>query len=270
MRAINGIPQIGFGPWKRRGDEAYRTVLAALEAGYRHIDTAQAYGNEAEVGRALADFGVGRDEIFVTTKVWIDNYGEDAFRRSVEESLEKLGGMEIDLLLLHWPGRAGGPAFEDYIGRLADAHDAGLAKRIGVSNFTRALMDKAAGLLGDRKIAANQVECHVFHQNRLVADYCDRNGIAFTAYSPLAQGKIAGDPVLKTIGAAHGVSEGEIALAFLMAEGHVVIPTSSKPERVKSNLAAAEIALSQDEIERLRALDKGLRLIDPEWAPEWD
>ncbi|MET3600249.1 aldo/keto reductase [Martelella mangrovi] len=270
MKTINGIPQIGFGTWRRRGDEAYRTVLAALEAGYRHIDTAQAYDNEAEVGRALADSGLKPGDVFVTTKVWIDNYDEGTFRKSVEESLDKLRRDKVDLLLLHWPGRAGGPAFEDYIGRLAEVHDAGLAAQIGVSNFTRALMDKAAGLLGDRKIAANQVECHVFHQNRLVADYCDKNGIAFTAYSPLAQGKIAGDLVLKAIGEAHGVSEGEIALAFLMAEGHVVIPTSSKPERVKSNLAAADIVLSDDEIGRIRSLDRGERLINPEWAPDWD
>nr|WP_272212990.1 aldo/keto reductase [Marinicella sp. W31]MDC2878927.1 aldo/keto reductase [Marinicella sp. W31] len=270
MKSINGIPQIGFGTWRRRDDEAYQTVLAALEAGYRHIDTAQAYGNEAEVGRALSVSGLKPDDVFVTTKVWIDNYGEDAFRRSVEESREKLGRDKVDLLLLHWPGRADGPSFEDYIGRLAEVYDDGLAARIGVSNFTRTLMDKAADLLGGRKIAANQVECHVFHQNRLVADYCDKNGIAFTAYSPLAQGKIADDPVLKAIGEAHDVSEGEIALAFLMAEGHVVIPTSSKPERVRSNLAAAEIVLSDDEIKRLRGLDKGLRLISPDWAPDWD
>ncbi|AJY48068.1 aldo/keto reductase [Martelella endophytica] len=270
MKSINGIPQMGFGTWKRRDDECYRTVLAALEAGYRHIDTAQAYGNEESVGRALADSGLGDDDVFVTTKVWIDNYGDDAFRPSVEESLKKLGRNKVDLLLLHWPGRKGGPAMEDYVGRLAAVYDDGLAARIGVSNFTTALMDEAAKLLGDRPISANQVECHVFHQNRVIADYCKEHGIAMTAYSPLAQGKIAGEPVLKEIGAAHGVSEGEIALAFLLAEGHVVIPTSSKPERVKSNLAAAEITLTAEEIDRLRDLDRNMRLISPEWAPDWD
>ena len=263
MNTINGIPQMGFGTWKRKGNEAYDTVLAALEAGYRHIDTAQAYDNESQVGFTGSD-------IFVTTKVWIDNYGPASFRPSVEESLARLRLDKIDLLLLHWPGRKDGPAFEDYIGELASVYDEGLTERIGVSNFTIDLMEKAAKLLGDRKISANQVECHVFHQNQSVADYCKQNEIAFTAYSPLAQGKVVGNPILKEVAEAHETGEGEIALAFLMAEGHVVIPTSSRPERVRSNLEAASIALSGEEIMRIRELDAGMRMIDPEWAPDWD
>jgi len=270
LRTINGIPQMGFGTWKRKGDEGYRTVLAALEAGYRHIDTAQAYENESEVGRALKDSGLPASDIFVTTKVWIDNYDAGRFRPSVENSLEKLGRDKLDLLLLHWPARDASIPFEDYIGRLAEMYDDGLTERIGVSNFNRDLISKAEDLLGDRPISANQVECHVFFQNRVIADFCEARGIALTAYSPLAQGKVAGDPVLSGIADVHGVSEAEIALAFLIAEGHVVIPTSSNAARIRSNLEAANITLETTELADLRALDRGERLINPSWAPEWD
>ncbi|WP_180898226.1 aldo/keto reductase [Martelella soudanensis] len=270
MNTINGIPQMGFGTWKRTGNEAYEMVKAALEAGYRHIDTAQAYDNESQVGNAISDSSFTPADIFVTTKVWIDNYGPGAFRPSVEESMARLRLDKLDLLLLHWPGRPDGPAFEDYIGELAAVYDEGLTKRIGVSNFNTALLAEAARLLGDRKISTNQVECHVFNQNGIVADYCREHDIALTAYSPLAQGKIVGNPILKEVANAHETGEGEIALAFLMAEGHVVIPTSSRPERVKSNLDAAAIRLSGEEVVRIRELDAGMRMIDPEWAPDWD
>lgn len=270
LKTINGIPQMGFGTWKRKGEEGYRTMLAALEAGYRHIDTAQAYENEAEVGRALRDSGLQASDVFVTTKVWIDNYDADRFRPSVEESLEKLGRDKVDLLLLHWPARDASIPLEDYIGRLGEVYDDGLAARIGVSNFNRDLITKAETLLGDRPVSANQVECHVFLQNRVIADFCEARGIALTAYSPLAQGKIAGHPVLKGIAETHGVSEAEIALAFLIAEGHVVIPTSTDAARIRANLAAADISLEMTELADLRALDNGERLINPAWAPDWD
>lgn len=270
MNKINGIPQMGFGTWKRKGSEAYDTVLAALEAGYRHIDTAQAYDNESEVGQAISDSSFTPKDIFVTTKVWIDNYSPAAFRPSVEESLARLRMDKLDLLLLHWPGRPDGPAFEDYIGELAAVYDEGLTERIGVSNFTTDLLQKAAALLGDRKITTNQVECHVFNQNQVVGDYCKQHDIALTAYSPLAQGKIAGNPILKEVAEAHQTGEGQIALAFLMAEGYVVIPSSTRIERVKSNLDAVSIKLSGDEIKRIRELDAGMRMINPEWAPDWD
>ncbi|MGV0816309.1 aldo/keto reductase [Martelella sp. AMO21009] len=270
MKTVNGIPQMGFGTWKRNDSEAYDTVIAALEAGYRHIDTAQAYDNETEVGNAISDSSFTPADIFVTTKVWIDNYGPASFRPSVEESLARLRLDKLDLLLLHWPGRSDGPAFEDYIGELAAVYDDGLTKRIGVSNFNTTLLAEAARLLGDRKISTNQVECHVFNQNKVVADYCRDHDIALTAYSPLAQGMVVGNPILKEVADAHETGEGVIALAFLMAEGHVVIPTSSRPERVKSNLDAASIRLSGEEVMRIRELDAGMRLIDPEWAPDWD
>ncbi|TPW31084.1 aldo/keto reductase [Martelella alba] len=267
---INGIPQLGFGTWKRKGDEGYQALIAALEAGYRHVDTAQIYENEAEVGQALGDFGLPREEMFITTKVWPDHYGAGKMMPSVHESLEKLKVDHVDLLLLHWPSKHGEVPLETYVSQLAEVYDAGLAKRIGVSNFTKALIAETETLLGDRKIATNQVECHVFMNNRPIADFCAERNIPITAYSPLAQGRVKDDPVLNEIAKAHGVSAGAVALAYLLHLGIIAIPTSSNRSRAAENLAAADISLSAAEMERLKGLDSGARIVSPEWGPTFD
>jgi len=269
-KTVAGIPQMGFGTWKRNGEEAYNTVQWALEAGYRHIDTAQGYGNEAEVGSAVRDSSVPREDVFVTTKVAPDNFGPGEVRSSTEESLAKLQMDAVDLLLLHWPSPRDEYPLETYVSQLGQIHDDGLAKNIGVSNFTIAHVEAAREILGDRPIATNQCEIHVYMQNRPIVEYCQKIGMPMTAYSPLARGAIVGDSLLDEIGAKHGVTGDLIALAFLMAEGHIVIPTSSRKERILSNRKALEVSLDEQDVGRLRELDQGKRLIDPDDAPRWD
>ncbi len=269
-KTVSGIPAMGYGTWNRTGDAAARGVVWALEAGCRHIDTAQGYGNEADCGAAIVASGIPRGEIFITTKVAPDNYGPGAVRPSVEQSLEKLRVDQVDLLLLHWPSPHNEYPLPSYMAQFAEVFDAGMAKMIGVSNFTIPLITEAIAVLGDRKIVTNQVEIHVFMQNRKIVDHCRSIGIPMTAYSPLARGAVVGHPLLTEIGAAHDASSEQIALAFLMAEGHVIIPSSGKKERILSNFAAREIVLTEDEVQRVRGLDRNDRLVNGDWCPVWD
>jgi 2,5-diketo-D-gluconate reductase B len=263
------MPKIGYGTWNREGEACYAGVTAALEAGYRHIDTAEGYGNEAEVGRALANAGLGRDAVWVTTKVAPESFGPGQIRPHVEASLEKLGLEQVDLLLLHYPSIGDEYAIEDYMAQFAAVHDAGLTARIGVSNFTIRYIDRALELLGDRKLLTNQVEIHPLMQNHPIVAHCRAKGIGLTAYSPLARGAVADEPVLTDIAAAHSATPAQVALAFLLAEGFTVLP-SARPARVVENLAAAELNLTADEIARIRGLDRGMRLVNGPWCPEWD
>jgi 2,5-diketo-D-gluconate reductase B len=267
---VAGIPQMGYGTWNRPGDEAYNGVIWALEAGCRHIDTAQGYNNEQDVARGIKDAGVSRSDIFITTKIKPENFGPGQVVPSVKDSLEKLQTDQVDLLLLHWPSPHNKYALKDYVGQFVEAFDTGLAKRIGVSNFTKALIDEAIRLFGSRKIATNQVECHVYMQNRPIIDHCEKLGIPVTAYSPLARGAVVGDPVLEEIGKAHGATGDQIALAFLTAKGLIVIPSSGKKDRIISNIEARMITLTADEIKRLEGLEKGMRLVNGDWCPVWD
>jgi 2,5-diketo-D-gluconate reductase B len=267
---VGPIPQMGYGTWNRPGDEAYNGTLWALEAGCRHIDTAQGYQNEDEVGSALKDSGVLRKDIWITTKVAPENYGPGEVMRSSKESLEKLGLDQVDLLLLHWPSPHNQYPLESYISQFAEVYDAGMAKYIGISNFTIPLLTEALELLGDRRILTNQVEIHVYMQNRPIVDHCRGIGISTTAYCPLARGALIGDPVLTEIGKAHGATDAQIALAFLMAEGHIVIPSSGKKDRIATNFEARRIELGDEEVQRIRSLERGQRLVNGAWTPEWD
>lgn len=267
---IGTIPQLGYGTWNHEGDEAYNGVVWALEAGYRHIDTAQGYRNEIEVGRAIKESGVARSDIHLTTKVAPENYGPGQVMDTSKQSLEDLGVDQVDLLLLHWPSPHNEYPLDSYMSQFAEVFDAGMAKQIGVSNFTIPLLKEAQSILGDRKITTNQCEIHVYMQNRPIVDYCRSIDMPMTAYSPLARGAVKDDAVLKEIGATHGATEAQIAIAFLLAEGHITIPSSSNRERIISNFAARDITLSADEILRLRALERGQRLVNGAWVPVWD
>jgi 2,5-diketo-D-gluconate reductase B len=261
---------MGYGTWNRPGDEAYNGTLWAIKAGCRHIDTAQGYENEDEVGRAIKDSGIARNDIWITTKVAPENYGPGEVMRTSRLSLEKLGVDQVDLMLLHWPSPHNTYPLESYVSQLAEVFDAGMARHIGVSNFTIPLITETIKLWGDRKIFTNQCEIHVYMQNRPIVDYCHSIGIPMTAYCPLARGAVVGDPLLAEIGAAHNATGEQIALAFLMAEGHIVIPSSGKKDRIITNFAARKIGLSEGEIARLRALERGQRLVNGAWVPVWD
>jgi len=209
------IPAFGLGTFRLKGQQVIDSVKMGLELGYRHIDTAQIYDNEAEVGQAIAESGVARDELFVTTKVWTSNLGADRLIPSVEESLSKLRMEQVDLTLVHWPSPNDELAVADYLARMMDAKQRGLTRAIGVSNFTIGHMQQAIDAIGAENIDTNQVEVHPFLQNRQVIDFARNHGIHITAYMPLAYGKVMQDEVLQRIGEAHNASPAQIALAWL-------------------------------------------------------
>lgn len=267
---IDSIPPFGFGTWNRDGDEAYRTVRAALDVGYRHIDTAEGYRNEEFVGKAIAESGIARSDIFIATKVAPESFGPGQILPHVKASLDKLRVDRVDLLLLHWPSPQDRYDVNDYVAQFAEVYDLGLASRIGVSNFTKKYLDAALRILGKRPIATNQVECHVLMQNRVIVDYSRSKGISTTAYSPLARGALSNHQGLMALGKAHDATPEQVGLAFLLAEGHIVIPSSSNPERIKSNWDAQKLKLSTDEIALIRTYDEGRRLVNGAWCPVWD
>ena len=269
-KKIGGMPALGYGTWTLEGQAAVDGVNWALETGYRHIDTAQGYRNEAEVGAAIAQSGIPRGEIFITTKVDPLNYGKGKLRRSVEESLRKLRVDQVDLLLLHWPSPHDEFPLPAYARQLAEVLAVGLTKRIGVSNFTTRLIDEALQIFGPGGIATNQIEIHPFLANKRIVAHCRMKGIPLTAYCPLARRRILGNPVIEGIARAHGATAAQVSLAFLLAEGFVAIPCSSNRERILENFKSRDLNLGDDEIAQLRGLDRGLRLVLGNGGPDWD
>lgn len=270
MKTIGPIPQIGFGTWMRSGDDGYRAVLDALEVGYRHIDTAEAYDNEQDVGKAIALSGLGRHELFITTKVAPDNLGPGQVRPHVEASLKKLGLQQVDLLLVHWPSINDRYDVREYVAQFAGVQAAGLCKHIGVSNFTKRHLAAAIDVLGKGVITTNQVEVHPFFQNPIMKAHCAEHGIPLTAYSPLARGAVNKSDEIIRIAEKHGATSGQVALAFLMAEGHVIIPTSSNKVRMAENLAAQHLKLDETDMSIIRRLHTNQRIVNGNWAPKWD
>lgn len=265
------IPAIGFGTYDRRGDAGVAAIAYALELGYRHLDTAQSYDTERECGEALRTSGLKRSEVFITTKITGANSATGQLIPSLERSAANLGIDAIDLTLIHWPvtpsGRLDMPS---YLGELAEAQARGLTRLIGVSNFTIADLEEAKTILGPGRLANHQFERHPFLQNHKLVNYCQYNGISVTCYLPLARGRCSGDPVIEAIAARHGATAHQIALAFSLNQGLIVIPTSGKHERIKENLAARDIVLSPDELAAISGRDKGERQINPPWSPAWD
>jgi 2,5-diketo-D-gluconate reductase B len=264
------IPRFGFGTYKHSDDETYGIVLEALEIGYRHIDTAQMYGNEHAVGRAIKDSGLKRDEIFITTKAGPDSFAPGQIIKQARISMDKLGVEKVDLYLLHWPSPQDRYDSNDYVAQLGGVQDAGLATQIGVSNFTKKYLDVALRILGAGRVATNQVECHVLLQNRPIVDYTKSHGIPITAYCPLARGQLSESVGVVAIAKTHGATPEQVGLAFLLAEGHIVIPSSSKRERIQSNWDAQKLNLSKNEVAAIRKLDENRRLVDGSWCPKWD
>ncbi|GHA92697.1 2,5-didehydrogluconate reductase DkgB [Modicisalibacter luteus] len=270
MARTDILPSLGLGTFRLKGQEAFDSVTSALKLGYRLIDTAQMYGNEEDVGRAIRESGIPRDEIFITTKVWWDRLRHDDLIASLEESNRKLGVEQVDLALIHWPSPNDEVPIAEYIGALNEARGRGLATRIGVSNFTVAQIDEALAAPGGDQIVTNQVEVHPFLANRRVVDHCQRQGMVVTGYMPLAVGKVMDEPVLKEIAADHDATPAQVALAWVASRDIVVIPSSTKPSHQEANLKALNIELSADEIQRIDKLDAGERIANPDFAPEWD
>lgn len=246
------MPALGFGTWQLEGDVARAAVESALEIGYRHIDTAAAYRNEKQVGAAIAASGVARDDIFLTTKIWVDQFADGDLQAAAAKSVERLGVDRVDLLLLHWPKPT--PSLEETITALNEVKAKGLTRAIGLSNFPTVLFDKAVGL-SEAPIATNQVEYHPYLAQTAVLAAAKTAGASVTAWSPLAQGKVADDAVLKAIGEAHGKTPGQVTLRWLVQQdGVVAIPRTSSARRAVENFEIFDFALTADEMARVHAL----------------
>jgi 2,5-diketo-D-gluconate reductase B len=263
------IPIIGLGTWQLTGDTGVRMVREALKLGYRHVDTAAMYGNEAEVGEGIRASGVPRDDVFLTTKVWLDNLGANDFQRSVEGSLKKLRLPYVDLILIHWPNP--GIPLAETLPAMARVKRDGLAKHIGVSNFTVALVEQAAKL--SEELVTNQIELHPYLDAGKVIAACREHGLSVTAYCPIARGNAVGDTVMARIGKAHGKSAAQVCLRYLVQQDIIVIPRTSKSERLRENFAIFDFALSDAEMAEIRELAQpkgGGRVVNLGFAPEWD
>ncbi|GEN29413.1 2,5-diketo-D-gluconate reductase B [Halovibrio variabilis] len=266
----NVMPNPGFGTFRLEGDTLKQSIHAALEAGYRHIDTAQFYGNETEVGEAIRDSDVPRSDIFLTTKVWFDNLEPARLKASVDESLQKLGTDYVDLLLIHWPSPDDEVPMVDYLTALKEVKAEGKARHIGISNFTCEQVDEAVSILGKDEILTNQIEVHPFLQNRKLADHCEQYGIQVTAFMPLAVGKVMEDSTLKQIAGAHDATPAQIALAWVKQRNMITIPSSTKARNIQSNIAAFDLVLSDSEMAEIAKLDRKERIANPGIAPAWD
>jgi 2,5-diketo-D-gluconate reductase B len=263
------IPALGFGTFQLDGGRARRMVGHALQIGYRHIDTAQMYGNEAEVGAAIASSGVRRDEIWLTTKIWPDNFRDGALQRAAETSMRRLGTAP-DLLLLHWPNPS--VPLAETVRALNEAKRRGLARHIGISNFTVALIREARAL-SEEPLIVDQVEYQPYLNQDAVREELRAHGMALIAYSPLAQGRVFGDPTLARIAERHGRNPGQVALRWLIQQDVVAaIPRSSREAHAKANLEIFDFTLSDAEMTEIAALAQpGGRRVDPAgMAPSWD
>jgi diketogulonate reductase-like aldo/keto reductase len=262
------IPAIGLGTWELRGRTCARLVEQALRLGYRHVDTAQIYENEREVGEALRASGVPRDEVFVTTKVWTSHFAPHDLERSTKESLNKLRLTEVDLLLLHWPNPR--VPLSETLDALAQVRRLGMCRHVGVSNFTVALMEEAVQKC-PAPLVCNQVEYHPYLDQTKVREACARHDMALVAYSPIAKGRVRKDDVLAEIGQVHGKSAAQVCLRWLVQQNVSAIPRTSRLERLSENIGVFDFELSQDEMARISALgSREGRLTDFGFSPKWD
>ena len=265
------VPAFGLGTFRLKGQVVIDSVSNALDLGYRAIDTAQIYENEAEVGQAIAESGVGRDELFITSKIWVSNFASDKLIPSLEDSLKKLRTDHLDLTLIHWPSPDNAVPVAEFMGALLEAKKSGLTKQIGVSNFTIALMKEAIAAVGAENIATNQIELHPYLQNRKVVEFAHSQGIHITSYMTLAYGEVLKDPVIMAIADRHDATPAQVTLAWAMQLGYSVIPSSTKRSNLESNLKACTLKLTDADMAQIATLDRGHRLTNPQSvAPAWD
>jgi 2,5-diketo-D-gluconate reductase B len=263
---MNDIPPLGLGTWQITGSDATEAVRDALALGYRHVDTARIYGNEAEVGEGIAAAGVARDDFWLTTKLWRDGLRRDEVRDQLEGSLRALRTDHVDLLLIHWPNDD--VPFDETLGAMAELRDEGKLLNLGVSNFTSAQVREAAGI---ERIYTNQVEYHAYLSQEPVLEACREHGITLTAYSPLANGKLLKEPLLAEIAEERGATPAQVALRWLLDQpGVVTVPKAASHDNRVANLGALEIELTDSDRQRIDALPKDRRVISPSFAPAWD
>jgi 2,5-diketo-D-gluconate reductase B len=262
------LPAIGLGTWPMTGTECTQAVHQALDVGYRHIDTATAYENEAAVGQALRDSDVPREQIHLTTKVWWDRLEPKAMRQSLEDSLRALGTEQVDLFHIHWPGKDWDLARS--IDTLVALRDEGKTRHIGVANFPLGLLRQVVETLG-APLSAIQVEYHVLLGQQPLLDYARRHDLLLTAYTPLARGEAAAQPVIQAIARKHGVLPSQVALKWLLdQDGVAAIPKASSRENQLANLAALNVELDDEDRAAIAQLPKDQRVVSPPFAPDWN
>lgn len=268
---MNIVPQFGVGTFRLSGDTVIQSVKTALDVGYRAIDTAQIYGNEAEVGQAIELSGINRQDLFLTTKIWTENYSAEKLIPSLKESLNKLKTDAVNLTLIHWPAPATGVNIPELMQNLLEAKRQGLTEHIGISNFNIELTQQAIDSIGVEHIATNQIELSPYLQNHKLVDFLQAKNIDVTSYMTLAYGKVLNNPVLAQIAQQHQVSVAQISLAWALQRGFAVIPSSTKREHLIANLKAQEIQLSAHEMAEIAQLERNSREVNPEGlAPMWD
>jgi diketogulonate reductase-like aldo/keto reductase len=245
------IPLLGLGTWDLRGRSCQRMVEEALRLGYRHIDTAAMYRNEDEVGAGLRAAGVPRDDVFITTKVWSSDLRARDFARSTHDSLAKLKLANVDLLLIHWPNSS--VPLKETVGALCKMKRDGLARHVGVSNFTPALVEEAVKLATE-PLVNNQIECHPYYDQTKTIAASRKHGLSVTAYSPIARGRVTGDAVLSRIGKVHGKSAAQVCLRYLAQQDIIVIPKTSRAERLAENMAIFDFSLTPSDMKAIAAL----------------
>ncbi|MDG5777307.1 aldo/keto reductase [Haloarculaceae archaeon H-GB2-1] len=259
------MPMLGLGTWKNTDPEqCAESVRTAVEMGYRHVDTAQHYHNEAAVGEGLASADVDRDDVFLATKVWTDSLAAEDVRETTQESLERLGVDYLDLLYVHWPADTYDP--EETLAAFDDLYADGVIDRVGVSNFTPAHLDTARELL-DAPIFANQVEMHPLFQQRALRDVAAEIGIQLVAYSPLSHGQVFDVPELTAVAEKHDVSEAQVSLAWLREKGVTAIPKATGGAHLRDNLDSLALSLDAADVERIDGIDREERFIHPDYAP---
>jgi len=268
---MSKIPAFGLGTFRLQGQVVIDSVSTGLELGYRAVDTAQIYGNEADVGEAIASSGVRREDLFLTTKIWVDNAARTKLAPSLEESLAKLRTDYVDLTLIHWPAPGNGVSVDEAMTALADARARGLTRQIGISNFNIDLTKQAIAAVGKGAIATNQIELSPYLQNRKLVAFLQSEGIHVTSYMTLAYGKVLGDPVIGAIAQRHEATPAQVVLAWALQLGYSVIPSSTKRENLASNLLAQTLRLTDDDMAQIAALERNGREVSPDGlAPQWD
>ena len=259
------MPMVGLGTWKNSDPEACaESVATALDTGYRHIDTAQAYGNEAAVGDGIKQAAVDREDVFLATKIWIDNLAYDDVLETAEASLDRLGVDSVDLLYVHWPSRT--YEAEETLAAFNELYDQGKIDRIGVSNFEPEQLAEAIEL-SDAPIVANQIEIHPLLQQEELREVCADHDVELVAYSPLARGEVFDIPEIESIADDHGVSPAQISLAWLRHHGITAIPKATSGEHIRDNWASLSVSLSDAEIDTIDSIDTTDRRVDPDFGP---
>jgi 2,5-diketo-D-gluconate reductase B len=262
------LPRLGLGTFRMQGDTCRAAVESALALGYRHIDTAEMYGNEEAIGAAIATAGIARGDLHVTTKVWNENLAPDAIRRAFDASLKKLRLDRIDLYLVHWPAK--NMDLPKMFETLMKLKQEGRTRAIGVANFNIALLKTVVEEI-KAPIACNQVEYHVMLDQTGLRKYMAEKSIPLVAYCPLAQGRAATDKTLMAIGAKHGASAAQVALKWLLdQDGVAAIPKASRAESQKANLGALNVGLDDEDLKAIAGLPKNKRCVNPGFSPDWD